>query len=207
MKTILTILFTMSFFGNAFAIECWLPLCAKISRSNQVFKGIDNYKFPKYDFSKMKKNSHRKIKKITFEPSKPIKKKTRKKLLWPLKRGRITSKFGYRNSPFTGHKQHHNGLDISAPSGTRIRAVASGVVTKSGWMSNGCGYGVHIKHSNYETVYCHASRVFVVKGEQIKRGQGIARVGSTGRSTGPHLHFEIRSLKTKKSYNPLKYLG
>jgi len=191
------------------AIICTLPLCNKINRGNHLFKQIDNYqpKYDNYDFSKMNKNSSKKIKRITFEPSKPIKKKTRKKLLWPLKRGRISSKFGYRIDPFNGKKQHHNGLDIAAPKGTRIRAVASGVVTKSGWMSNGCGYGVHIQHSNYETVYCHSSRVFVVKGEKVKRGQGIARVGSSGHSTGPHLHFEIRSLRTNKSVNPLKYLG
>ena len=183
----------MLFVPEVYAIECSLPLCKRIQKQSTKFDKM---------FKEMRRYT---ITKASYVP--PVKKKKYSKLLWPLQGGKISSKFGYRKSPFTGHKQHHNGIDIAAPKGTRIRAVASGVVTKSGWMSNGCGYGVHIKHSNYETVYCHASRVFVVKGEQIKRGQGIAEVGSTGNSTGPHLHFEIRSLRTSKSVNPLKYLG
>jgi murein DD-endopeptidase MepM/ murein hydrolase activator NlpD len=124
-----------------------------------------------------------------------------------LKSGRISSKFGYRKNPFNGTKQHHNGIDIAAPVGQIIRASASGVVTRSGRITNGCGYGVYIQHTNYETIYCHASKVLVKTGDKVKRGQSIAKVGSTGYSTGPHLHFEIRSLRTSKSFNPLKYLG
>jgi murein DD-endopeptidase MepM/ murein hydrolase activator NlpD len=198
MKILLIILSIILFVPEVYAIECSLPLCKRMQKQSAEFDKM---------FNEMRRYT---ITKTSFVPpvrQKYIKKKKYSKLLWPLQRGKISSKFGYRKNPFTGHKQHHNGIDIAAPSGTRIRAVASGVVTKSGWMSNGCGYGVHIKHSNYETVYCHASRVFVVKGEQIKRGQGIAEVGSTGNSTGPHLHFEIRSLRTSKSVNPLKYLG
>ncbi len=209
MKILLIILSIILFVPEAYAIECSLPLCKRIQQQSAEFDKRFKESSARMDrsFKEMRRYT---ITKTSFVPpvrQKRIKKKKYSKLLWPLQRGKISSKFGYRKNPFTGHKQHHNGIDIAAPSGTRIRAVASGVVTRSGWMSNGCGYGVHIKHSNYETVYCHASRVFVVKGEQIKRGQGIAEVGSTGNSTGPHLHFEIRSLRTSKSVNPLKYLG
>jgi murein DD-endopeptidase MepM/ murein hydrolase activator NlpD len=72
-------------------------------------------------------------------------------------------------------------------------------------MQGGCGIGLVINHGDYETVYCHTSKVLVSKGDRIKRGQRIGHVGSTGRSTGPHLHFEIR--KGNKSYNPLNFLG
>ena len=206
MKIILTILFSISFLGNAMALECTLPLCKKFQKRASMFKEMDSwdtYRAPKkYTVTK-----------ISFTPPsrpKPVRKKIKKKLaklLWPLKSGRISSKFGYRKNPFNGTRQHHNGIDIAAPTGTMIRAVASGIVTLSGRITNGCGYGVYIQHTNYETVYCHASKVLVKIGDKVKRGQGIAKVGSTGYSTGPHLHFEIRSLKTSKSLNPLKYLG
>ena len=206
MKIILTILFSISFLGNAMALECTLPLCKKFQKRASMFKEMDSwdiYKTPKkYTVSK-----------ISFTPPsrpKPVRKRIKKKLaklLWPLKSGRISSKFGYRKNPFNGTRQHHNGIDIAAPVGQEIRAVASGVVTKSGRIYNGCGYGVFIQHTNYETVYCHASKVLVKIGDKVKRGQGIAEVGNTGYSTGPHLHFEIRSLRTSKSLNPLKYLG
>jgi murein DD-endopeptidase MepM/ murein hydrolase activator NlpD len=201
MKTILTIFFTMSFLGNAFALECTLPLCKNIQKRSAMFKEMDSwdsYKTPrKYTVTK-----------ISFTPPsrpKPTKRRVKTKLLWPLKSGRISSKFGYRKNPFNGKRQHHNGLDIAAPTGRLIRASADGVVTRSGRITNGCGYGVYIQHGRYETIYCHASKVLVKKGDRVKRGQGIAKVGSTGHSTGPHLHFEVR--KNKKSYNPLKFLG
>ena len=96
-------------------------------------------------------------------------------------------------------------MDIAAPNGTRIRAAASGVVIKSGWYRNGCGIGVTIDHGKFQTYYCHASKVFVQPGDRIERGQSIGRVGSTGHSTGPHLHFEVH--KGNKAYDPLKLLG
>ncbi len=202
MKIILTILFSISFLGNAIALECTLPLCKKFQKRASMFKEMDSWD----SYKKPKKYT---VTKISFTPPsrpKPVRKKL-SKLLWPLKSGRISSKFGYRKNPFNGTKQHHNGIDIAAPVGQIIRASASGVVTRSGRITNGCGYGVYIQHTNYETIYCHASKVLVKTGDKVKRGQSIAKVGSTGHSTGPHLHFEIRSLRTSKSFNPLKYLG
>lgn len=198
MKIILIILFTMSFFGsNVYAIECTLPLCEKINSRSSLFKEMEGW---------ATQNKY-KVKKISFTRPAPvqIKKRVSSKLLWPLSRGRISSKYGYRNSPFTGQRQHHSGLDIAAPRGRIIKSAGNGVVIHSGWMRGGCGIGVVINHGDYETVYCHTSKVLVSKGDKIKRGQSIGRVGSTGRSTGPHLHFEVR--KGNKSYNPLKFLG
>ena len=195
MKFLLIILSTMLLSQPADAIECSLPLCKKFqTRSNS---------FEKY-FKVGKSERYNKIRKIAFNKYRASRTKSNK-LLWPLKRGKISSKFGYRKSPFTGKRQHHSGLDIAAPMGRLIRASASGVVTRSGRITGGCGYGVFIQHNGYETVYCHASKILVKKGEKVKRGQGIAKVGSTGHSTGPHLHFEVR--KNNKSYNPLKFLG
>mgnify|MGYP001233983285 CR=1 FL=1 len=210
MKSILTFIFSLTMISNVFADPvtfCSLPLCEKINSDRALFRGIDNFKFPKYEFynfskSKIKKNS---VRKITFERSKPIKKRVRKKLLWPLKRGKISSKFGYRKSPFTGKRHYHHGLDIATKKGSRFRASGSGVVIKSGWYRNGCGLGITISHGKFETVYCHASKLFVKTGDKVKRGKVIGLVGSTGLSTGPHLHFEIR--KNNKAYNPLNLLG
>ena len=184
---------------EAYAIECTLPLCKKIQTRTDSFE--------KY-FKVGKSKRYNKIRKVAFNKFKPTRPKPNNlfnKLLWPLKRGRISSKFGYRKNPFNGRHQHHNGLDIAAPIGRLIRASADGVVTRSGKMSNGCGIGVYINHGSFETIYCHASKVLVKKGDRVRRGQNIGRVGSTGYSTGPHLHFEVR--KNKKSYNPLNFLA
>ena len=106
---------------------------------------------------------------------------------WPV-RGTITSKFGSRRSPFGRGAEFHGGLDISAPNGTAIKATADGVVTFSGWYS-GYGYMVVIEHGyGYTTAYGHNSKLNVSVGQNVKRGDTIAYVGSTGRSTGPHLH-------------------
>jgi murein DD-endopeptidase MepM/ murein hydrolase activator NlpD len=119
------------------------------------------------------------------------------KFLWPV-RGRLSSSFGMRRG------RPHEGVDIAAQKGTPIFAAESGRVIYSGRMS---GYGkvVIVKHAGrYRSVYAHASRLLVRKGEFVERGQKVAEVGSTGRSTGPHLHFEIRRSETPQ--NPLAYL-
>ena len=106
--------------------------------------------------------------------------------------GRQTSKFGERNDPFTNSMSHHRGLDIAAAEGSEIKAAATGKVTFSGWKS---GYGniVIIEHAGgYETRYAHNADNLVREGETVTAGQVVAKVGSTGRSTGPHLHFELR---------------
>ena len=106
--------------------------------------------------------------------------------------GKITSNFGYRKSPFGRRQEFHDGLDIAAPYGTEIVAAADGVVTFTGYKS-GYGRTVTISHGyGYETSYCHNSSILVKTGQQVKKGQAIAKVGSSGRSTGPHLHYMVK---------------
>jgi murein DD-endopeptidase MepM/ murein hydrolase activator NlpD len=109
----------------------------------------------------------------------------------PVRNVSIGSAFGWRIDPFTGHSALHTGLDFPAESGTAIHAAAGGVVVAQE-VHPQYGNMVEIDHGNsLITRYGHASRVLVKKGDLIKRGQKIAEVGSTGRSTGPHLHFEV----------------
>ena len=124
-------------------------------------------------------------------------------LQWPLPgKTTITSPYGSRTSPITGKKEFHTGIDISAGYGTTIVAAESGTVTFSGWQ-NGFGNTVVIDHGNgMSTLYAHASSRLVSVGQNVSRGQGIAKVGSTGWSTGNHLHFEVR---IGGHTNPMKY--
>jgi len=104
--------------------------------------------------------------------------------------GIITSQTGFRTDPFDGKLKHHNGLDIAAPSGTPVKPVAPGTVIYSGWKS-GYGNTVILEHSDgMKTVYAHHSSNSVTAGESVDTNTVIALSGSTGRSTGPHLHFE-----------------
>lgn len=122
---------------------------------------------------------------------------------WPVV-GRISSPFGWRRDPFNKRKDFHTGLDIKAPSGRTIVASKGGKVAYSGWMG---GYGrvIVIDHGGgYKTLYAHCSRLLVPKGRKVSQGQAIARVGSSGRSTGPHVHFEVRYRNS--AINPLKVL-
>ncbi len=123
--------------------------------------------------------------------------------IWPTY-GYITSGFGWRINPIT-HKgmEFHRGIDIGAPMGMPIFASRSGIVQLA--RSNGAyGLCVMIKNGKYLNAYGHLSRINVVRGEYVKRGQLIGRIGSTGRSTGPHLYFELWVYG--KRYNPLHYL-
>ncbi len=122
----------------------------------------------------------------------------------PVRTGWISSPFGERIDPFTGGDEFHEGIDFAAPMGTRIHAVAAGVVT---WAGPRDGYGnmVQIDHGyGYATRYGHAEEVLVHVGETVKRGDVIALVGSTGRSTGPHVHFEV--LKNGHEINPAAFV-
>ena len=111
--------------------------------------------------------------------------------IWPV-RGWITSSFGQRMSPFTGRLQMHEGLDIAARPGTPVKASAEGVVIYSGWKSD-FGKLVTIDHGyGYRTRYGHMSKIYVKNGQRVKRGDTLGAVGSTGRSTGPHLHYEVK---------------
>ncbi|MBC7330523.1 peptidoglycan DD-metalloendopeptidase family protein [bacterium] len=119
-------------------------------------------------------------------------------------RGSITSGFGMRTHPIYHIKKMHTGIDISAHSGTPIKAAAGGEVVFAGWWG---GYGnvVIIDHGGgISTLYAHCSAIYVKKGQSVSQGEVIAAVGSTGLSTGPHLHFEVR--KNGKPVDPLGYL-
>ena len=105
---------------------------------------------------------------------------------------RVSSPYGYRIHPITGTKKLHTGIDYAAPYGTSILAAEDGVVLTAGWNS-GYGYCVTINHGGgYVTLYGHCSSLLVSAGQKVTRGQTIAKVGSTGNSTGNHLHFEVR---------------
>lgn len=122
---------------------------------------------------------------------------------WPCT-GKITSTFGGRKSPGGIGSTNHKGIDIGAPKGTPVYAADGGTVTYSGWMS-GYGYLVRISHGNgYETYYGHNSSLLVKVGQHVYKGQQIAKVGSTGNSTGNHCHFEVRYNGVAK--NPRNYL-
>ena len=109
---------------------------------------------------------------------------------WPTK-GWLTSYFGMRNSPVTGRRNIHEGLDIAASTGTPVTATADGVVVRVGY-SPSYGKMVLIDHGyGYRTLYGHNSKNHVRPGQQIKRGEKIAEVGNTGRSSGSHLHYEV----------------
>ena len=114
--------------------------------------------------------------------------------IWPFDQAYpITSPFSYRISPIWGSSELHTGLDIGAPYGTTIRASAAGRVLVSEFNTGGYGNYVVIDHGGgYSTLYGHASLNLVQAGQTVAQGQAIAQVGSTGWSTGPHLHFEIR---------------
>lgn len=124
-------------------------------------------------------------------------KEARLKFGWPLK-GRLTSRFGMRNG------RPHEGIDLAAPRGTPVRAAEAGKVIHSGRLGS-YGRVVILKHAgHYRTVYAHAQRTIVARGEFVEQGQQIATVGSTGRSTGYHLHFEVRRRETPR--DPMLYL-
>jgi len=123
--------------------------------------------------------------------------------LWPIE-GRVTSSFGERQDPINGEGAFHSGIDISAPTGTPVRATADGEVTGA---NMGAGYGreIVLDHGHdVLTVYGHLSAMSVLAGQHVIRGQIIGYVGMTGRSTGPHLHYEVRVHRVP--VNPHKYL-
>lgn len=125
-------------------------------------------------------------------------------VLAPVESTKYTSYFGYRTNPITNKKSFHTGLDIAAPLGTKIRAAYNGTVRKVG-EDNHSGKYIFLKHDDgFETFYCHCSEILAEEGAVIRQGETIALVGSTGWSTGPHLHFEVR--KNGERVNPLGIL-
>ena len=124
-------------------------------------------------------------------------------LRWPL-RGRVNSEFGRRPSPWSGATEHHSGLDISTSPGTPVMCPAPGRVVQAG---GGGDYGRHvmIEHANgVRSLYGHLSKVDVKAGQMVEKGELLGLTGSTGRSTGPHLHYELRV--AGKAVNPRKFL-
>lgn len=122
----------------------------------------------------------------------------------PVVQGWISSYFGQRPDPFTGRNAFHRGLDFAGPAGSQVVSVASGVVTYS---KDRFGYGrtVEINHGNgYVTRYAHNQKALVAVGDTVQKGQPIALIGSTGRSTGPHLHFEV--LRNGRAVDPMSFV-
>ena len=117
----------------------------------------------------------------------------------------VTSEFGYRRDPFTGERRGHTGMDLAVPTGTSVRAALPGTVTVSTYNRGGYGYYVMIDHGNgLSTLYGHNSQLLARVGQTVEAGDVIAISGSTGRSTGPHLHFEVRI--NGERTNPRSYL-
>jgi len=123
----------------------------------------------------------------------------------PVTQGYISSYFGERMDPFDGEEAFHKGVDFAADTGADVLAVATGIVT---WAGPRAGYGmlVELSHGNgYVTRYGHNSKILVKVGDTVERGQAIAEVGSTGRSTGPHVHFEV--LRNGTQVDPIGFVG
>ena len=117
----------------------------------------------------------------------------------------VTSEFGYRRDPFTGERRGHSGMDLAVPTGTSVRAALPGTVTVSTYNQGGYGYYVMIDHGNgLSTLYGHNSQLLARVGQTVEAGDVIVLSGSTGRSTGPHLHFEVRI--NGERTNPRSYL-
>jgi murein DD-endopeptidase MepM/ murein hydrolase activator NlpD len=123
----------------------------------------------------------------------------------PVRSGYVTSRYGYRSDPFTGRTTFHAGIDFAGPEGTHVFAVAPGIVT---WAGEKTGYGnvVEVSHGDgMSTRYAHASRVAVKVGDLVSKDQLVAYMGSTGRSTGPHLHYEV--LRSGAQVDPASYIA
>lgn len=118
--------------------------------------------------------------------------------------GRISSKYGYRQDPMGGGRSFHRGIDSAAPMGSPVLATADGIVSYVGKRPK-AGNMIYVRHSSrYQSRYFHLSKIEVKRGQRVKQGDIIGRVGSTGMSTGPHLHFEL--IRGTTTLDPLKYL-
>ena len=123
--------------------------------------------------------------------------------IWPVF-GNILSDYGWRIHPVTGGARLHKGIDIPSWTGAPIKSAADGLIVYAGW-SSGFGNVVVIEHNfGFRTIYAHASRLLIARGDLVRKGQVIAQVGSTGLSTGPHLHYEVR--RWNKPTSPRRHL-
>lgn len=124
--------------------------------------------------------------------------------IMPLQDAKLTSGYGMRTHPVLGGRRKHKGIDLAAPSGTPIYATADGIIDRAEWFSS-YGLFVEIDHgAELETRYAHMSRLAVAEGQRVSKGDLIGYVGSTGRSTGPHLHYEVRV--SGVAVNPIPYM-
>ncbi len=124
--------------------------------------------------------------------------------IMPVRDARMTSDYGMRNHPILRQRRRHNGVDLAAPTGTPVYATADGIVGRADWFSS---YGLYISidhGAELETRYAHLSRLAVAAGDRVEKGELIGYVGSTGRSTGPHLHYEVRV--DGVAVNPIPYM-
>ncbi|TLS48555.1 peptidase M23 [Paenibacillus antri] len=125
--------------------------------------------------------------------------------IFPTTSTTVTSSFGYRKDPFTRRSAYHKGIDFGGDVGDPIFATADGQVTRTGY-DRAMGNYIYVKHGNgFETVYMHLSKSLVAKGQRVKKGDRIGKLGSTGRSTGPHLHYEVH--KNGEPINPKRYFS
>jgi murein DD-endopeptidase MepM/ murein hydrolase activator NlpD len=123
---------------------------------------------------------------------------------WPIDGGWISSLFGVRTAPFTGRRTRHMGIDFAGREGANVLAVAAGIVTEAG-IRDGYGNLVEINHGNgYTTRYGHNSKILVKAGDRVNKGQAVALLGSSGRATGPHVHFEV--MYNGVMVNPEQYI-
>ena len=122
----------------------------------------------------------------------------------PVETGYISSLYGQRTDPFDGNQATHRGIDFAGVAGTEVLAVADGIVSHTG-LDGGYGRMIEVTHGDgYVTRYAHNAKILVKPGQTVKRGDAIALMGSTGRSTGPHVHFEV--LRNGKPMNPLAFV-
>ncbi|MDR0310754.1 MAG: M23 family metallopeptidase, partial [Acidobacteriota bacterium] len=124
---------------------------------------------------------------------------------YPISEYRITSTYGRREDPVDGGVKFHSGIDLAAGQGTPIAATADGIVSHSGWTADS-GYVVVLEHGlGFSTIYAHNKSNAVKVGQQVRRGDIVGHVGATGRTTGPHVHYEV--LKDGRNVNPAPYLS
>ena len=133
-----------------------------------------------------------------------LKKALGKLVIWPVN-GSISSNFGYRANPFTGIRQFHNGLDIVVPNGSPIKAAIDGRVAETGYSALFGNFIILSHPEGYQTLYAHMSKILTKQGNSVSQGAVIGLVGTTGYSTGPHLHFGV--FKNGKATDPGKLLG
>ena len=125
--------------------------------------------------------------------------------IYPLKGSRLSSPFGWRNDPFTGVRSYHAALDLAAPQGTPVKAAMDGKISALGYNGTYGNYIIISHPGGYQTMYAHLYSTAVKKGDQVSQGTLIGAVGTTGYSTGPHLHFAV--FKNGRAVNPLDYLN